>query len=240
MLIAPLTTVYYDTGFLIGLKGFVAAIVGGLASYPLALAGALLVGHARSLLLVLGQRLQGGDRLHADHPGAVVALAAAAATRRTRRMTPPAHCASRVVVALCGCRGPCLPEFWVTLLNYIGLYALVPPGLVLLTGVGGMTSFGQAAFVGLGAYATAWVCTSATAPPRWLARRLALLPWLGLAAGRGDHLRGRLAAGRHHAAAVGPLPAAVHDRLGPEPVLPVRQPRVPGRAHRHRRRAAAA
>jgi branched-chain amino acid transport system permease protein len=44
LLIAPLTTVYYDTGFLIGLKGFVAAIVGGLASYPLALGGALLVG----------------------------------------------------------------------------------------------------------------------------------------------------------------------------------------------------
>ncbi|MGO4394602.1 branched-chain amino acid ABC transporter permease [Variovorax sp. M-6] len=44
LLIAPLTTVYYDTGFLIGLKGFVAAIVGGLASYPIALVGALLVG----------------------------------------------------------------------------------------------------------------------------------------------------------------------------------------------------
>ena len=44
LLIAPLTTVYYDTGFLIGLKGFVAAIVGGLASYPIALLGALLVG----------------------------------------------------------------------------------------------------------------------------------------------------------------------------------------------------
>ena len=44
LLIAPITTVYYDTGFLIGLKGFVAAIVGGLASYPLALAGAILVG----------------------------------------------------------------------------------------------------------------------------------------------------------------------------------------------------
>ena len=44
LLIAPLTTVYYDTGFLIGLKGFVAAIVGGLASYPIALIGALLVG----------------------------------------------------------------------------------------------------------------------------------------------------------------------------------------------------
>ena len=44
LLIAPVTTIYYDTGFLIGLKGFVAAIVGGLGSYPLALAGELLVG----------------------------------------------------------------------------------------------------------------------------------------------------------------------------------------------------
>ncbi len=44
MLIAPVTTVYYDTGFLIGLKGFVAAIFGGLVSYPIALAGALFVG----------------------------------------------------------------------------------------------------------------------------------------------------------------------------------------------------
>jgi branched-chain amino acid transport system permease protein len=44
ILIAPITTVYYDTGFLIGLKGFVGAIVGGLASYPVAAAGAVLVG----------------------------------------------------------------------------------------------------------------------------------------------------------------------------------------------------
>ena len=48
LLIAPVTTTYYDTGFLIGLKGFVAAIVGGLSSYPLALAGALLVGQLES------------------------------------------------------------------------------------------------------------------------------------------------------------------------------------------------
>jgi len=44
LLIAPITTVYYDTGFLMGLKGFVAAIIGGLASYPIAMAGAVLVG----------------------------------------------------------------------------------------------------------------------------------------------------------------------------------------------------
>jgi branched-chain amino acid transport system permease protein len=48
LLIGPLTTVYYDTGFLIGLKGFVAAIIGGLASYPMALGGALLVGQLES------------------------------------------------------------------------------------------------------------------------------------------------------------------------------------------------
>jgi len=44
VLIAPLTTVYYDSGFLIGLKGFVGAIIGGLASYPIAAAGAVMVG----------------------------------------------------------------------------------------------------------------------------------------------------------------------------------------------------
>ena len=48
ILIAPLTTIYYDTGFLIGLKGFVAAIIGGMASYPLAAAGAILVGFLES------------------------------------------------------------------------------------------------------------------------------------------------------------------------------------------------
>jgi branched-chain amino acid transport system permease protein len=44
VLIAPITTIYYDSGFLMGLKGFVGAIIGGLASYPLAAGGALMVG----------------------------------------------------------------------------------------------------------------------------------------------------------------------------------------------------
>jgi branched-chain amino acid transport system permease protein len=48
VLIAPLTTVYYDSGFLIGLKGFVSAIIGGLGSYPIAAGGALLVGMLES------------------------------------------------------------------------------------------------------------------------------------------------------------------------------------------------
>ncbi len=65
-----------------------------------------------------------------------------------------------------------LPEYYVTLMDYIGLAGLVALGLVLLTGVAGLTSFGQAAFVGLGAYATAVVTTACDGSP-----------WLGLAAG---------------------------------------------------------
>lgn len=65
-----------------------------------------------------------------------------------------------------------VPEYWITLLNYIGLYAIVAVGLVLLTGIGGMTSFGQAAFVGVGAYATAFLTTA-----------YGVSPWLGLIAG---------------------------------------------------------
>ena len=67
---------------------------------------------------------------------------------------------------------PATPEFWITQLNYIGLAALVSLGLVLLTGVGGLTSFGQAAFVGIGAYATAVYTT-----------RYGGSPWIGLLIG---------------------------------------------------------
>jgi branched-chain amino acid transport system permease protein len=48
VLIAPVTTMYYDSGFLIGLKAFVAAIIGGLVSYPLTAVGALAVGLVES------------------------------------------------------------------------------------------------------------------------------------------------------------------------------------------------
>ena len=74
-----------------------------------------------------------------------------------------------------------LSEFSITLLNYIGLASLVVLGLVLLTGVSGLTSFGQAAFVGIGAYTTA-VLTTSTALPAELAS-LAASPWLALMAG---------------------------------------------------------
>ena len=60
-----------------------------------------------------------------------------------------------------------VPEFWITQLNYIAMYSLVILGLVLLTGIGGLTSFGQAAFVGIGAYTSAYLCVSMGWSP-WL------------------------------------------------------------------------
>ncbi|AMG37001.1 MULTISPECIES: ABC transporter permease subunit [Achromobacter] len=87
-----------------------------------------------------------------------------------------------VFLALLAVAPLALPPFYVTLLNYIGLYAMVALGLVLLTGVGGLTSFGQAAFVGIGAYTTALLTTRADALPAWLAW-LGASPWLTLLAG---------------------------------------------------------
>lgn len=48
VLIAPVTTMYYDSGFIIGLKAFVAAIIGGLVSYPLTALGGIAVGLVES------------------------------------------------------------------------------------------------------------------------------------------------------------------------------------------------
>jgi branched-chain amino acid transport system permease protein len=65
-----------------------------------------------------------------------------------------------------------VPEFIITQLNYIGIDAIVVLGLVILTGICGLTSFGQAAFVGIGAYSTAYVTTA-----------LGWSPWAGLVVG---------------------------------------------------------
>ena len=69
---------------------------------------------------------------------------------------------------------PGVPPFWIVLLDNIGMSALVAMGLVLLTGVGGLTSFGQAAFCGFGAYTTALLTTAYGLSP-WLTLPLSLI-----------------------------------------------------------------
>ena len=77
-----------------------------------------------------------------------------------------------------------LPDYWITLFNYIGISSLVAIGLVLLTGVGGMTSFGQSAFVGFGAYTTGVLTVYFGISP-WLTLPAALIVTMIVAAGVG-------------------------------------------------------
>ena len=84
-----------------------------------------------------------------------------------RRYAFPAFAALMLVLPLLP-----VPDFWITQSNYIGLYSIVALGLVLLTGVSGLTSFGQAAFVGIGAYTAAFLAT-----------KMGVSPWLTLFVG---------------------------------------------------------
>jgi ABC-type branched-subunit amino acid transport system ATPase component/ABC-type branched-subunit amino acid transport system permease subunit len=84
------------------------------------------------------------------------------------------HILLGVAIAFIAIAPALFSTFTITLMNYIGIYAFAALGLVLLTGVGGLTSFGQAAFVGIGAYATAWYTAVHGGSP-WLGLLLALV-----------------------------------------------------------------
>ncbi len=89
-------------------------------------------------------------------------------------MGVPAHHIPALVVGAMIVLAPWLMPVWVvTLLGYIGLNAIVCLGLVLLTGMVGITSFGQAAFVGLGAYVSA-LCVLGFGVSPWLTLPAAL------------------------------------------------------------------
>ncbi len=84
----------------------------------------------------------------------------AAQLRTLRRAAPWAALAALATLPPLGA-----PAYWITLANYIGVSAVVVLGLVLLTGHAGLTSFGQSAFVGIGAYTTAWLATTQGSGP---------------------------------------------------------------------------
>lgn len=83
--------------------------------------------------------------------------------------TRQSYLLTAVIVVLIAVAPFYMAPFSITLLNYIGIYSFVALGLVLLTGVGGLVSFGQASFMGIAAYATAW-----------LSAKMGYSPWLGL------------------------------------------------------------
>ena len=178
VLIAPTTTILYDTGFLLGLKGFVAAILGGLVSFPLSALGAILVGLLESyssfvastykevivfslvIPILLFRSLRMTRREKEDTVEELASPtdenldAATLARRRQRRRALQLVLLAAVLVAPL-----LLSDYEIALLDYVGLAAIPVLGLVLLTGVAGLTSFSQAAYVGVGAYVTGYLST---------------------------------------------------------------------------------
>ncbi|MEO8057004.1 MAG: ATP-binding cassette domain-containing protein [Burkholderiales bacterium] len=192
ILIAPFVTIYYNSGFLISLKAFVGATVGAMVSYPLAAVGALGIGvfesfaafwssaYKESLVFALMVPILLGCSLLARHSIDDEEEKSVDAPRSTwpqfRRVqaaiqrVPRGVWACAVVVGFAALPFV-LSRFYVTLVSYACLYAIVCYGVILLTGVAGQVSFGQAAFVGIGAYTSAVLTTS------W-----GLSPWLSLPA----------------------------------------------------------
>ena len=80
----------------------------------------------------------------------------------------PARAALATFIAFIAVAPFILPEFHVALLNYIALATMVSLGLVLLTGIAGVMSFGQQVFAGIAAYTTAVITTKYGGSP-WLA-----------------------------------------------------------------------
>jgi ABC-type branched-subunit amino acid transport system ATPase component/branched-subunit amino acid ABC-type transport system permease component len=196
VLIAPVVTIFYDTGFLLGLKGFVGAIVGGFGSYPAAALGSLAVGLLESYSSFVASAFKEAivfaliipalvmrslmtrhvdDDAENDHDIDAGNDDPASEKRRTlvRRAV-----AIALVVAI-GVAPLVLSQYQIVLLNYVGLAAIVVLGLVLLTGVAGLTSFGQAAFVGLGAYVSGYL-TAVGGLSLWLTLPVALVVVLAL------------------------------------------------------------
>jgi ABC-type branched-subunit amino acid transport system ATPase component/ABC-type branched-subunit amino acid transport system permease subunit len=183
ILIGPVTTLYYDSGFLIGLKAFVGAIIGGLVSYPATAIGALLVGLFESFAAFFDSSLKEvfvfgalvpiliwqslGTKRSVEEEVEEEESAGAGVSRRAARVV------AILAIAFVAVAPTIFGTFTITLMNYIGIYAIAALGLVLLTGCGGLTSFGQAAFVGIGAYATAWYTAVHGGSP-WIGLILAL------------------------------------------------------------------
>ncbi len=127
VLIAPVTTVFYDSGFLIGLKGFVAAIVGGLVSYPLAAAAALMVGTVEAFASFWASSFKEVIVFLIIIPVLVLRSLTRPTWKRTSETMKRALIALLVVIAALLPVLPGVPVFWITLANNIGLGVRLSP-----------------------------------------------------------------------------------------------------------------
>jgi branched-chain amino acid transport system permease protein len=180
---SPISYAQVDIGINVGLKGFTAAILGGmLSSYGPILGGILLAlieafaaGYISSayqdtitfclLLLALVLRPQGllggaGATAVEERPQEVLTRQA-----RPTGFTRDDFYIVAIVVAVLGVLGVVMTGPWLTSGIFTCITALVVMGLVLLTGYGGQLSLGQGAFMMIGAYSTGYLTINAGWPP---------------------------------------------------------------------------
>jgi branched-chain amino acid transport system permease protein len=182
---APIIYVSYDSGTSLALKGFVAAVLGGLGNPLGALAGGLALGVVESLskgyvsslygdatafvILILALVVRSYRRRETALGPSFVASTAFSRVRWPGWSRPAAAAIVPVVVGLTLLSGD---QFSLTLIGLVGIYGIALLGLDLLRGYAGLLSLGHATFMGVGAYGVALFGT-----------RLGLPPLLGLLAG---------------------------------------------------------
>jgi branched-chain amino acid transport system ATP-binding protein len=202
ILIAPFVTIYYNSGFFISLKAFVGAMVGGMVSYPLAALGAIAIGvfegfaafwssaykdvlvFALMLPVLFGCSLLSRNPLDEDgekpSPERRRRLPAAVERSLVSLCALPQWRMIAAVFVLLAALPLALSLFYVSLLSYVFIYAIVAFGVVLLTGIAGQLSFGQAAFVGVAAYSSAVLTTRCALAAPLIGATCGLSPWLAL------------------------------------------------------------
>ena len=177
ILMSPFVTIYFDSGFTLSLKAFIGATVGALSSFPLAAAGALGLGIFESLIAFWSSAYQQAWVFAVMVP--ILLLCSLRSTQflddeDEKELPPQAHetfvgrAAGRLLgrlprglwIALGLAAVACVPllagDFYTNLVCYVFVAILVNYGIILLTGIAGQVSLGQAAFVGIGAYAGAF------------------------------------------------------------------------------------
>ena len=182
VLIAPITFTSYDVGVMLGLKGFAAAMLGGLGSFAGAVAGGLVLGLLESLGAGFVSSAYKDAIAVRDHPrGAVLPAArtpwrtpqrprlSRAARARAPRWARAAHrgIARRSRGPSRCCRWCCTNNYFYDVAILVALNAIVCVGLNLLIGYAGQISLGHAGFFALGAYGSAILSARYGWPP-WL------------------------------------------------------------------------
>ena len=183
VVVAPTTSLEFDTGRLFTVSGFIAVVIGGLGSFGGAIVGAMLLGivqqlataYASSLfsnaialaLLLLVLVLKPGGLLSAGPSRRQDVRDAARVTTRITRLRPRVAWTSAAVVLAALLLLPLAinPPSVLSGLVIAGILFIALIGLDVVMGYAGQVNLGQAGFMALGGYTAGYITTQYTVEP---------------------------------------------------------------------------